>query len=160
MLLETNGWGLTPTNLDLLASANLDAFWLDIKAFDETVYRRLCGTGNETVLRAPAEILARDFVLEVLTLYIPGWVETDQIRAIAGLVADVDPNIPFTILAFFPAYKMEKVCPPTLAEMIETCDAVCDAGLRQVRLGNCGVFAQGDREWAHLVESVGAARIG
>jgi len=160
VLLETNGWGLTPANLDLLASAGLDAFWLDIKAYDEAVYRRLCGTGNGTVLRAPAEILSRGFTLEVLTLFIPGWVETDQIAAIARLIAALDPQIPFTILAFFPSYRMSDHSPPTLEQMVEACEAVCEAGLRQVRLGNCGVFVRTAEDWAVLLTRVGVARIG
>ena len=61
-------------------------------------------------------ILKRGFVLEVLSLYIPGWVETDQIRKIALLLATVDKNIPFTILAFFPEYELRDV--PTLDQML------------------------------------------
>lgn len=160
VLLETNGWGLTPTNLDMLASAGLDAFWLDIKAYDEAVYRRLCGTSNESVLQAPAEILSRGFTLEVLTLVIPGWVETDQIGAVARLIADLDPDIPFTILAFFPTYQMSDTPPPTLDQMVEACEAVCEAGVRQVRLGNCGVFVRTLEKWAELLDRVGVERIG
>jgi pyruvate-formate lyase-activating enzyme len=160
VLLETNGWGLTPANLDLLASAGLDAFWLDIKAYDQVVYRRLCGTDNETVLRAPAEILARSFTLEVLTLFIPGWVETEQIVAIARLIADLDPEIPFTILAFFPAYRMLDTPSPTLVQVVETYEAVRETGLRQVRLGNCGVFARTAEQWTTLLERVGVEGIG
>jgi pyruvate formate lyase activating enzyme len=160
VLLETNGWGLTPANLDTLAGAGLDAFWLDIKAYDEAVYRRLCGTSNETVLRAPAEILARGFTLEVLTLFIPGWVEKDQIVAIARLLADLDPKVPFTVLAFFPAYRMRDNSSPTLAQMIETYEAVRELGLCQVRLGNCGVFARTDEQWMVLLETVSVEGIG
>ncbi len=160
VLLETNGWGLTPRNLDLLAGAGLDAFWLDIKAYDETVYRRLCGTGNAAVLRAPAEILARGFALEILTLFIPGWVETDQIAAIARLVAALDPELPFTILAFFPAYQMEDTPPPNLGQMIEAHEAVRNAGLSQVRLGNCGLFARTSEQWDTLLAAVGRNGIG
>lgn len=160
VLLETNGWGLTPRNLDLLSSAGLDAFWLDIKAYDETVYRRLCGTSNETVLSAPAEILARGFTLEVLTLYIPGWVETDQISSIARLIASLDLEIPFTILAFFPAHQMEDHPPPTLDQMLEAYGAVKDIGLRQVRLGNCGLFAHTSQEWETLLATTGQNGLG
>jgi pyruvate-formate lyase-activating enzyme len=160
VLLESNGWGLTPHNLDLLADAGLDAFWLDIKAHDPAVYRRLCGTGNRTVLRAPAEILARDFTLEVLTLFIPGWVETDQIAAIARLVADLDPKVPFTILAFFPTYQMLDNPPPTLDQIVQTYEAVRETGLQQVRLGNCGVFARTEEQWETLITVVGREGIG
>ena len=160
VLLESNGWGLTPRNLDLLAQAGLDAFWLDIKAYDPAVYRRLCGTSNETVLNAPAEILARGFTLEVLTLFIPGWVETDQIAAIARLVASLDPEVPFTILAFFPSYQMLDNPAPTLAQMVEAYDAVGEAGLRQIRLGNLGVFARTEEQRTALLTAVGQESIG
>lgn len=44
---------------------------------------------------------------------------------IARLMADLDPETPFTILAFFPAYQMMESQPPVLAQMIEACEAVC-----------------------------------
>jgi pyruvate formate lyase activating enzyme len=159
-LLESNGWGLTPKNLDLLARAGLDAFWLDIKAYDEAIYRKLCGTDNRTVLRAPAEILARGFTLEVLVLFIPGWVETDQIAAVARLIADLDVGVPFTILAFFPSYQMLDNPAPTLAQMLEAYEAVCEIGMQQVRLGNLGVFARTEDQWVTLLEAVGQEGIG
>ena len=106
VLIETNGFGLTPENLEILASAGVDSFWLDIKAYDEDTYRRLCGTTNKHILELPSLILDYGFVLEVLVLYIPGWVETDQIVKIAKIVYEADPKIPFTILAFFPIYKL------------------------------------------------------
>jgi len=160
VLLETNGYGLTPGNLDLLAEAGLDSFWLDIKAYDEEVYQRLCGTTNEWILKAPGEILKRGFVLEVLTLFIPGWVETDQIAKIAQLVAELDEGVPFTVLAFFPAYRMSDNPPPTLSQMLEAYSAVKDAGLKNVKLGNCSVFAKTGEDWEALLEGVGKGGIG
>jgi hypothetical protein len=50
--------------------------------------------------------------------------------------------------------------PPTLEQMIEACEAVCEAGLRHVRLGNCGVFVRTSEDWAVLLTRVGVARIG
>jgi pyruvate-formate lyase-activating enzyme len=160
VLLETNGYGLTPRNLDLLAEAGLDAFWLDIKAHDSDLYHRLCGTDNATVLAAPAEILQRDMVLEALTVYIPGWVETDEIRAIARLLAALDPATPYTILAFFPAHRLQSVASPTLEQMLQAYRAAREAGLLHVRLGNCGRFARTEAEFETLLEAVGAEGIG
>lgn len=160
VLIETNGYGLTPGNLDVLASGGVDSFWLDIKAYDEEVYRRLCGTTNKWILEAPERIVDRGFVLEVLTLYIPGWVETSQIVRIAELVRDVDPEIPFTILAFFPAYKLSGARSPKLLEMVDAYFAVKKAGLRKVKLGNCGVFARTQKDWDTLTALVGPEAIG
>ncbi len=149
VLIETNGYGLTPRNLDLLRDAGVDSFWLDIKAYDENVYRKLCGTTNRWILKAPEWILERGFVLEVCVLYIPGWVEADQIKAIAKIVADLDAEIPLTILAYFPEYKLKERS-PSLMEMIKTYLAVKEVGLRNVKLGNIGVFAKTDEEWEIL----------
>lgn len=150
ILFETNGYGLTPQNLNLLRNTGVDAFWLDIKAYDGEVHRRLTGTSNEWVLRLPEEILKRGFVLEVLSLYIPGWVEKDQIKKIAVLLAAVDKDIPFTILAFFPEHKMRDVSSPTLEQMVSAYEAARTAGLKQVRLGNPGVFAKSEQDYKRL----------
>ena len=98
----------------------------------------------------PLDILKRGFVLEVLTLYIPAWVETDQIEKIAALLAAVDKNIPFTILAFFPEHEMRDIASPTLDQMLSAYEAARAAGLRQIKLGNSGVFAKNEQDYKSL----------
>lgn len=153
ILFETNGYGLTPKNLDFLKSCGIDAFWLDIKAWDNEVHKKLTGCENTWILRLPEEILKRDFVLEVLVLYIPGWVETDQIRKIAKHLANLDPDIPFTILAFFGEYKLKDVRSPTLEEMLDAYQSVKEVGLKNIRLGNIGVFVKTQKELELLIKT-------
>jgi pyruvate-formate lyase-activating enzyme len=151
VLLETNGYGLTPKNLDLLKTAGVDSFWLDIKAFDPDVHKKLTGVSNKRILELPGEMIKRGFVLEVLTLFIPGWVEVEQIRDIAEITAGVDKNIPFTILAFFPEYKLRNVPSPNLEQMMNAYSAVKAAGLEHVKLGNFGVFIKNDLEMRKII---------
>jgi pyruvate-formate lyase-activating enzyme len=148
ILIETNGYGLTPHNLDLLQTHGVDAFWLDIKAWDDATHRWLTGCTNSHILELPTEILRRGFVLEVLSLYIPEVVASDQLESIARHLASVDAGIPFTILAFFPEYRMGSYRPPTTSEMIDAYERAKAAGLQHVRLGNLGVFVKttADRE--------------
>lgn len=160
VLIETNGFGLTKANLEVLASGGVDSFWLDIKAYDPQLYRRLCGADNTTVLKAPELIVDMGFELEVLTLYIPGWVEAEEIRRIAELVAQVDRDIPFTVLAFFPAHKMADVRPPTVLELARGYMAAREAGLRRVKVGNVHVAARTQEELDLLVSLVGEEAIG
>ncbi len=160
VLVESNGYGLTPHNLERLRDSGVDSFWLDIKAYDEHIYKRLCGTTNEWILKAPGEIIKRGFVLEVLILFIPGWVENDQIEKTAHLLAELNEGIPMTILAFFPEYKMQDIRPPTLDEMVRVFKSVKQIGLRNVKLGNCGVFARINRDWEYLLSEVGKEAIG
>ena len=160
VLLETNGYGLTKQNLEILASGGVDSFWLDIKAYDEEVYKKLCGTTNKWILKVPELAIDMGFILEVLTLYIPNWVEEDQIVKIAELIASINPETPFTILAFFPQYKLMNVRRPKLMEMVKTYFKVKEVGLKNVKLGNISVFTKNERDLELLVSLVGLETIG
>jgi pyruvate-formate lyase-activating enzyme len=155
VLIETNGYGLTPQHLDYLRDCGVDAFWLDIKAYTADTHKWLTGCSNEGILRLPEKILKRNFVLEVLSLYIPGLVETDQLVNIARSLKQVDRSIPFTILAFFPEYRMKKFARPAVWEMIEAYNRVKATGLENIRLGNVGVFAPTQMDQDYLASCVG-----
>jgi pyruvate-formate lyase-activating enzyme len=156
VLIETNGFGLTPNNLDILQLAGVDAFWLDIKAYDEETHKWLTGCPNNHILKLPREIINRGFTLEVLSLYIPGVVEEDDLTRIAESLSDVDPYIPFTILAFFPEYQMKAYQSPTVMEMVGSYQAAKSTGLKNIRLGNLGIFIKTESDQAFLVNNVDA----
>ena len=108
------------------------------------------GCDNKWILQLPEEMLRRDFIVEVLSLYIPGVVEAEELGRIASRLAAVDPNIPFTILAFFPQYKMKDVWPPTVEDMVRAYENAKAAALTSIRLGNLGIFAKGEEEYRYL----------
>ncbi|MEO2240738.1 MAG: radical SAM protein [Euryarchaeota archaeon] len=136
VLLESNGFGLVREHVEELAAAGLDSVWLDIKAWDEETHRKLTGATNRYTLESVELLRDHDIVVEVCTLYIPGHVEADQILRIAHHVAQVDRDIPFTILAYFPEYKLS--ARPPLRSELETAERLARevAGLRRVRIGN------------------------
>ena len=154
LLIETNGYGLTPKNLDFLKDSGVDAFWLDIKAFNADKHKWLTGCSNDNILKLPHEILRRGFVLEVLSLYIPGLVETGELERIARSLTDVDNTIPFTILAFFPEHRMNDFRKPSVIEMVEAYQRVKKTGLQNIRLGNLGVFASTEDDQKYLTANV------
>jgi len=156
ILIETNGYGLTPEHLNLLREAGVDSFWLDIKAFDDEVHTWLTGCSNREILALPEEMLKRGFILEVLSLYIPQVVETPQLVEVGKLLSRLDPHTPFTILAFFPENQMRDYRHPTAQEMVEAFLEVKATGLERVRLGNTGVFVQGDEDSQLLEDKVGS----
>ncbi|UCE09781.1 MAG: radical SAM protein [Candidatus Thorarchaeota archaeon] len=157
VLLETNGYGLTEKNLAQFAEGGIDSFWLDIKAYSEDVYRRLCGTTNKHILESVRTIVDYGFTLEVLTLFIPGMVETEEHEKIAQLVADVDPDIPFTLLAFFPFYQLlePEYRSPTAEEMAASYISIKEVGLTNLRLGNLGVFVKDQEDMDYLSSELG-----
>ena len=152
VLFETNGYGLTPKNLELFRRSGIDSFWLDIKAYDENVHKALTGVSNKRILKLPEQIVSKEFILEVLSLYIPGWVETDQIERIAALLAEVDEEMPFTILAFFPEYKLKNLSPPSLEQMLSAYTAAKKAGLKNVKLGNISQFVKTEKDLQILMK--------
>jgi len=143
---------LNAKKLDLFRDSGIDSFWLDIKAYDDKVHHDLTGASNKWILKLPAEILERKFVLEVSSLYILGWVEIDQIRKIAELLAQVDSEIPYAIVAFFPEHEMTNVPSPNFQQMAEAFEATKDAGLKNVKLGNLGVFVKSNEEYEMLTK--------
>ena len=154
VLLETNGYGLTPRNLDYLQDSGVDAFWLDIKAFNPDKHSWLTGCSNEHILKLPEILRERHFVLEVLSLFIPGVVEADDLEKIGQLLYAADSSIPFTILAFFPEYRMKDHRPPAVKEMVAAYKQVKSTGLKHIRLGNIGVFARSEADRAYLMENM------
>jgi pyruvate formate lyase activating enzyme len=132
----------------------VDAFWLDIKAHDDKKHKWLTGCSNKHILRLPEEILKRGFTLEVLSLYIPNLVESDELERIARDLSEVDPAIPFTILAFFPEHQMKNYRSPNTKEMVNAYRKMKSAGLKNIRLGNLGVFVRNDKDWEYLMGNV------
>lgn len=154
--IETNGYGLTPKNLELLCEAGLDSIWLDLKAYHEDVYRYLCGTTNKWILELPALIHDMGLVLEIVILYIPTLVEVEQIELMGRLVAGVDRDIPVMLLAFFPQHRLSMLSTPTVEEMVNAYRVLKEkCKLNNVRIGNVGIFAKTESDVERLASIVG-----
>lgn len=70
------------------------------------------------------------------TLLVPGYVDEEEIRNIASFIADLDPTIPYSLLAFHPLYFMEDM-PHTKREDAERYLRICrEEGLQNLRIGN------------------------
>jgi pyruvate formate lyase activating enzyme len=69
-------------------------------------------------------------------LLIPGYIDEEEIRNIARFIASIDPEIPYSLLAFYPNYMLTDL-PPTSRSHANRCIKVAkEEGLRNVHLGN------------------------
>ncbi|HLA83442.1 MAG TPA: AmmeMemoRadiSam system radical SAM enzyme, partial [Thermoguttaceae bacterium] len=117
----------------------MDAANVDMKAFDETFYHKLCAGRLAPVLDT-LRWLARetDVWLEVTNLVIPRENDSpDDLRRMCGwLVETLGPDVPVHFSAFHPDFRMtdrESTPPETLLRAYEIAR---DAGLRYVYTGN------------------------
>jgi pyruvate formate lyase activating enzyme len=70
------------------------------------------------------------------TLLVPGYAEEEEIGAIADFLADLNPEIPYSLLAFYPHFLLKDL-PITSRDHAFRCKKRAEeSGLTRVHLGN------------------------
>ena len=131
----TNGF-MTPELLDTIGS-DLHAANVDLKAFTDRFYKKLCGGRLEPVLDGIAQMSKMGVWVEVTTLLIPG--ENDdqgELRELAAWLAALDPDIPWHISRFHPDFKMRDHPPTPVSSIHQAAEIGYEAGLHYVYAGN------------------------
>lgn len=118
----------------------------DLKAWDEALHIALTGVTNRRTIENFAAV-AKEFqkrpsppLLVASTLLVPGYIDEEEIRAIAGFIASLDPEIPYSLLAFYPHFYMSDI-PFTSRSLAMRCLEIAkEEGLRNVRIGNISLL--------------------
>jgi len=129
----TNGYQTLETveKLDFL-----DAARVDLKAFDDKFYRKICGEAHlEPVLKSITN-LHKKMHVEIITLLIPTLNDSEEeIRALSKWVKELDADIPLHFTGYYPANRM--TLPPTLAQtLVRARKIAMEEGLKYVYTGN------------------------
>jgi pyruvate formate lyase activating enzyme len=119
--------------------ARMDAANVDLKAFTERFYRKVCGAELHAVLET-LEYLKRETPvwLEITTLLIPGENDSDaELDAMTQWIGEkLGPDVPLHFSAFHPDWKMRDI-PPTPGATLTRARAIAlRNGLRYVYTGN------------------------
>jgi pyruvate formate lyase activating enzyme len=131
----TNGY-MTPEALTMI-QPYLHAANVDLKGFNDTRYRRVCGAKLQPVLDTIRLMKEQGIWVEVTTLVIPGHNDSDEeLSQIAQFLKGVGEDIPWHLSAFFPAYKLREVEPTDSATLQRAWQIGKAAGLRYVYCGN------------------------
>jgi pyruvate formate lyase activating enzyme len=135
-LFITDGYA-TREAVALLAGV-LDAANVDLKAFDDAFYRRLCGGRLAHVLDAITALAEAGVWLELTTLVIPGHNDTDaELRALTRwIVETLGPMVPWHVSRFFPAHRLTDAPPTSPETLLRAARIGQEAGLRYVYVGN------------------------
>jgi pyruvate formate lyase activating enzyme len=130
----SNGNG-TPEVLDYIRPW-VDFYKVDLKSMDDKHYRELGGV-LQNVLDTIAAIHARGVWLEVLTLVIPGFNDSEEeLRRAARFVASVSADIPWHVTAFHPDYKMTDRGSTSARTLVRAAGIGAEEGLRYIYAGN------------------------
>lgn len=130
----SNGNG-TPEALDYIRP-HTDCYKVDLKSMRQENYRELGGQLKHVLWTIKA-LHERGFWLEVLTLVVPGFNDSDEeLRDAASFIADVSPDIPWHVTAFHKDYKMTDPANTTAAGLIRAVEIGAEAGLHYVYAGN------------------------
>lgn len=125
----------TPEALDFLRPW-IVAYKIDLKGFDDKRYRTLGGT-LEHVTEAIRMVHERGLWLEVVTLIVPGFNDSDtELRDIARFLASVSRNIPWHVTAFHPDYKLTAPPRTTAQRLVRAAEIGAEEGLHFVYAGN------------------------
>lgn len=143
---ETNG-SMSRRYLREVAELSYDSggcMKFDLKTWNEGLNVALCGTSNKNTLKNfkwlvnyEKERGERGFpFLIASTLMIPGYVGSDEVKKIASFLAGLNPDIPYSLLAFYGAYEMMDI-PTTSRKIADECYlAAKNSGLSNVNIGN------------------------
>lgn len=146
---ETNG-SMSGRLLDKIMDVSLETggcVKFDLKAWNENIHFALCGFNNRQTLanfsRAAKRIAERPQPppLVASTLLVPGYIDAEEVKEIAGFIAALNPHIPYALLGFHGDFLMKDLPATSRQEADAALAAAESAGLKNVRLGNIHLFS-------------------
>jgi len=141
---ETNGyWKKEPlqkaVQLSFDSGGNIK---FDLKTWNENLNKALCGVSNLPSLENFKMVAEKFFkqrsdlpILTASTLLVSGYVDEEEVQGIAKFISELDPQIPYTLLAFYPQYVLTDL-PTTSRGHAEKCHQTARRYLKNVRIGN------------------------
>lgn len=118
-------------------SPYLDAINIDLKAFTEKFYQKVCKAKLKPVLDSIKRCYKKKIWVELTTLIIPGENDSDkELEQTAKFIVSISKSIPWHVTSFSPTYKMQDK-PSTPQETIQRAYTIGKgAGLKYVYAGN------------------------
>lgn len=116
----------------------LDAANIDLKSFDNNVYKKLAGGSLEPIKNTLKILLEKGVWIEITNLVIPKWTDDkNSIKEMSEwLVANNFSNTPLHFSRFYPNYKLMDVSPTSYETLVEAQKITLSSGMKYVYLGN------------------------
>ncbi len=112
----------------------IDALNIDVKAFNEEFYRKMCHGRLQPVKETVESLIGKTHV-EITTLIIPGLNDNpDEIEELSRWLASLDPRTVLHLSRYHPAYRLD--LPPTPIDTIKKAQQIARQHLHFVFSGN------------------------
>ena len=146
---ETNG-SMNPGFLEQMVELSLQSggcIKFDLKAFSSELNIALCGVSNQRTKDNFAKLAKKidqrttpPFLI-ASTLLVPGYVDEEEVERLANFIAKLNPDIPFSLLAFYPSFYLNDL-PTTSRRHALSCKKRAEsAGLTNVHIGNAHLLS-------------------
>lgn len=131
----SNGYMTPEVTRDL--APMLDGINIDVKAFTDDFYKKICKARLQPVLDNVALMHELGVWVEVTTLLIPELNDSDEeLQAVARFIKKIDPGIPWHVTAFHPTYKLTDRSATPVETLQKARDIGLAEGLKYVYQGN------------------------
>jgi pyruvate formate lyase activating enzyme len=116
----------------------MDGANINLKSFDDKIYRTLNGGTLEPVLNTFKTLHEEGVWFEMTTLIVPTYVDDpDMVKRMCNwILNELGPDYPLHFLRFFPQYKLERLPPTPISTMEEFRKIAISEGIHYVYLGN------------------------
>lgn len=119
-------------------SKYMDAAAVDLKAFTEDFYSRICGGRLKPVLNSLVVLKGEGVWLEITNLVIPTL--NDDMKKIKEMcqwiIKNLGSDVPLHFSRFFPHYKLKELPPTPVETLSDARNAAMGTGLKYVYIGN------------------------
>jgi pyruvate formate lyase activating enzyme len=158
-LLVSNGY-INPEPLVELCRT-IDAANINLKSYDDRIYRRLNGGRLEPVLNTLKTLHEAGVHLEITTLVVPGYVDDEEMikRMCAWVLQALGPDHPHHFTRFWPRYKLDRLPPTPVSTLTRLRDIARAEGLHYVYVGNVPEH-EGNHTYCHACGKLLIARRG
>jgi pyruvate formate lyase activating enzyme len=113
-----------------------EGYKIDLKSMNDKQYRKL-GTKLDNVLDGIGMVYDMGFWLEIVTLIIPGFNDSnEELKEAARFIKSISPDIPWHVTAFHRDYKMKDKDNTDAKKLIQAAEIGYEEGLNYVYTGN------------------------
>jgi len=135
-LLISNGY-ISRNPLSALCDV-IDGANINLKSFDDALYRKLNGGRLAPVLDTLETLHRQGVHLEVTHLVVPGYTDDTALfrRMCAWILEALGPDHPLHLLRFFPQYRLNRLAPTPVETLTRFRNLARCAGIRYVYVGN------------------------